>query len=72
MFPRGGRGTLVLLVVRGLAIFRGTYFKPLQNYGHHFHNFKTFHGIMGVLCRGFFMISGIMAQIFTGFAELWP
>ena len=35
----GGGGTLVLFVVRGRAIFRGTFFKPLRNYGYHFHNF---------------------------------
>ena len=64
-FTRGGGGsTLVLFVVRGRAIFRGTFFKPLRNYRYHFHNFLTFHGIMGVLFRGFFIISGIMAQIF--------
>ena len=34
-----GGVTLVLFVVRGRAIFRGTYFKPLRNYGYHFHNF---------------------------------
>ena len=35
----GGGVTLVLFVVRGRAIFRGTFFKPLRNYGYHFHNF---------------------------------
>ena len=75
----GGGGTLILFVVRGRAIwygdvpfFRGTFFKPLRNYGYHFHNFLTFHGIMGVLARGFFIISGIMVQIFIRFVELWP
>ena len=68
----GGGGTLVLFVVRGRAIFRGTFLKPLRNYGYHFHNFLTFHGIMGVLFRGFFIIFGIMAQIFIRFVELWP
>ena len=62
LFSRGGGGTLVLFVVRRRAIFRGTFFKPLRNYGSHFHNFLTFHGIMGVFFRGFFIISGIMAQ----------
>ena len=38
--PSGGGGTLVLFVVRGCAIFRGTFFKkPLRNYGYHFHIF---------------------------------
>ena len=68
---RGGGGTLVLFVVRGRAIFRGTFFKPLRNYGYHFHNFLTIHGIMGVLFRGFFIISGIMTQVFIRFVELW-
>ena len=67
-----GGGTLVLFVVRGRAIFRGTFFKPIRNYGYHFHKLLTFHGIMGVLFRGFFMIYGIMAQIFIRFVELWP
>ena len=67
---RGG-GTLVLFMVRGRAIFRGTFFKPLRNYGYHFHNYLTFHGIMGVLFRGFFIIYGIMAQIFIQFVESW-
>ena len=49
----GGGGTLVLFVVRGRAIFGGTFFKQLRNCGYHFHNFLTFHGIMGVLFRGF-------------------
>ena len=44
----------------------------LQNYGYHFHNFSTFHGIMGVLFRGFLMIYGIMAQLFIRFVELCP
>ena len=26
-------------LVRGRAIFRGPFFKPLRNYGYHFHNF---------------------------------
>ena len=68
----GGGGNLVPFVVRGRAIFRGTFFKSLRNYGYHFHNFFTFNGIMGVLFRGFFIISGIMAQIFIRFVELWP
>ena len=68
----GGGGILVLFVVRGRAIFRGTFFKPLRNYGYHFHNFLTFHRVMGVLFRGFFIISGIMAQIPIQFVELWP
>ena len=67
----GGGGNLVLFVLRGRAIFRGTFFKPLRNYGYHFHNFLTFHGIMGVLFRGFFIISGTLAQIFIRFVELW-
>ena len=68
----GGGGILALFVVRGRAIFRGTFFKPLRNYGYHFHNFLAFHGIMGVLFRGFFITSGIMAQIPIQFVELWP
>ena len=69
--PRlGGGGNLILFMVRGRAIFRGTFFKPLRNYGYLFHNFETFNGIMGVLFRGFFIISGIMAQIFIRFTEL--
>ena len=35
----GGGGTLVMFVVRGRDIFRGTFFNPLRNYGYHFHNF---------------------------------
>ena len=35
----GGGGNLVLFMVRGPAIFRGTFFKPLWNYGYHFHKF---------------------------------
>ena len=46
-----------------MPFFRDTFFEPLRNYGYHFHNFLTFHGIMGVLFKGFFIISGIMAQI---------
>ena len=57
---------------RTCHFFRGTFLKPLRNYGYHFHNFLTFHGIMGVPFRGFFIISGIMAQIFIRFVELWP
>ena len=42
---RGG-GTLVLFVVRGRAIFGGTFFKPLRNYGCPFqgifHNFRNY------------------------------
>ena len=30
---RGGGGKLVLFMVRGRAIFRGTFLKPLRNYG---------------------------------------
>ena len=41
-----------------VPFFMGTFFKPLRNYGYHFHNFLTFHGIMGVLFRGFFIMSG--------------
>ena len=72
LISRGGGGTLVLFVVRDVPFFRGTFFKPLRNYEYHFHNFLTFHGIMGGLFRGFFIISGIMAQIFIRFVELWP
>ena len=61
----GGGGTLVLFMVRGRAIFKGTFFKPLRNYGYHFHNFFTFHGIMGVLFRGFFIIYGIGPHIYS-------
>ena len=55
-----------------VPFFRGTFFKPLRNYGYHFHNFLKFHGITGVHFMGFFIISGIMAQIFIRFLELWP
>ena len=55
-----------------VPFLRGTFFKPLRNYGYHFHNFLTFHGIMGVLFRGFFIISGIIAQKYIRFVELWP
>ena len=68
--PRGGGGNLVLFIVRGRAIFRGTFFKPLRNYGYHFHKFLTFHRIMGVLFEGFFIISRIKAHIIIRFAEL--
>ena len=44
----GGGGILVVFVVRGRAIFRDTVFKPLPNYGYHFHNFQTPHRSMGV------------------------
>ena len=37
--PSGGGGILILFVVSRRAIFRGTFFKPLRNYGYHFHNF---------------------------------
>ena len=66
----GGGGNLVLFMVRGRAIFRGTFFKYLQNYGYHFHKFYTFHIIMRVLFEGFFMISRIRAHIFIRFTEL--
>ena len=54
-----------------LCTFRGTgtcqcwgyFFQTVWNHGYHFHNLQTFQGIMGVLFRGFFIISGIMAQI---------
>ena len=58
-------------MARDVPFFRGTFFKPLRNYGYHFHNFLTFHGIMGVLFRGFFITSGIIAQIPIQFVELW-
>ena len=59
-----------------MPFFRVTFFKPLRNYGYHFHNFLTFHGTMGVLFRGFFhnfrnygsdiySICGILALIFS-------
>ena len=35
----GGGGTVVFFMVQGRAIFRDTFFKPLRNYGSHFHNF---------------------------------
>ena len=34
-----GGGNLVLLMVQGRDFFRGTFFKPLRNYGYLFHNF---------------------------------
>ena len=56
--PRG-KGYLSNFMVRGSAIFGSSFFKPLRSHGYHFHNLQAFHGIMGVLFRRFFIISGI-------------
>ena len=69
----GGGGYLSAVRGTGTCHFLGVLFsKPLRNHGYHFHNFLTYHGIMGVLFRGFFIISRIMAQIPIQFVELWP
>ena len=46
----GGGGTLILFVVRGRAIFRGTFFQTIPELWVSFSQFLTFHGIMGVGC----------------------
>ena len=68
---RGG-GYLSNFRCTGNCHFWGTFDNLLWKYGYHFHNFLTFHGIMGVLFGGFYIIYGIMVQIFIRFAELWP
>ena len=52
--PPRGRGILVLFVVRGHAIFRGTFLKPLRNHGYHFHSFFYFSRNYGCPFLGIF------------------
>ena len=44
----GGGGYPIMLVVQRHAIFKGTFFKDLQDHGNHF---QTFPDIMGVFVR---------------------
>ena len=63
MTLEGGGGFLVPFVVRGRAIFRGTFFRSVRNNVDHFHIFQKFPGIVGIIFRKFVIISGIMTQI---------
>ena len=79
----GGGGILILFVVRGRAIFRGTFFKQSRNYQYHFHSFQIFYGIMVIILRNYgyhftelwLSFYGIMVIILRNygyhFTELW-